>query len=102
METLRVSTKQLTYRDCEPFFEGPVRVSLTKEASTNIERSHNRLLSILEKKETIYGVNTGFGNLSHIAIEERDQKQLQVNLVRSHAAGSGEPLELGIVRTVNC
>ena len=100
METLRVSTKQLTYRDCEPFFEGPVRVSLTKEASTNIERSHNRLLSILEKKETIYGVNTGFGNLSHIAIEERDQKQLQVNLVRSHAAGSGEPLELGIVRTV--
>ena len=66
METLRVSTKQLTYRDCKPFFEGPVRVSLTKEASTNIERSHNRLLSILEKKETIYGVNTGFGNLSHI------------------------------------
>ena len=50
METLRVSTKQLTYRDCEAFFEGPVRVSLTKEASTNIERSHNRLLSILEKK----------------------------------------------------
>ena len=52
METLRVSTKQLTYRDCEPFFEGPVRVTLTKEASTNIERSHNRLLSILEKKES--------------------------------------------------
>ena len=100
METLRVSTKQITYRDFEPFFEGPVRVSLTKEASNNIERSNTRLLSILDTKETIYGVNTGFGNLSHIAIEPRDQKQLQINLVRSHAAGSGEPLGLGIVRTV--
>ena len=100
METLRVSTKQITYRDFEPFFEGPVRVSLTKEASNNIERSNTRLLSILDTKETIYGVNTGFGNLSHITIEPRDQKQLQINLVRSHAAGSGEPLGLGIVRTV--
>ena len=100
METLRVSTKNITYRDFRPFFNGPVRVTLTKEASSNISRSNARLNSILKKEETIYGVNTGFGNLSHIAILPEDQKQLQINLIRSHAAGTGEPLDLGIVRSV--
>ena len=48
----------------------------------------------------IYGVNTGFGNLSNIPICEDDLEKLQVNLVRSHASGIGRPLSLGIVRTI--
>ena len=48
----------------------------------------------------IYGVNTGFGNLSNIKIDSKDQKDLQLNLVRSHASGVGNPLELGLIRTV--
>jgi len=46
----------------------------------------------------VYGVSTGFGQLSSVRIDAADAAQLQVNLLRSHAIGSGEPLEREIVR----
>jgi len=100
METLLVSTKKITYRELAPLFKGPVKVSLTKGAEKNIERSYRNLCSLLEKETTIYGVNTGFGNLSHISISAADQKQLQINLVKSHASGVGDPIDVGTVRTI--
>jgi histidine ammonia-lyase len=46
----------------------------------------------------VYGVSTGFGQLSSVRIDAADAAQLQVNLLRSHAVGSGEPLEREVVR----
>jgi len=46
----------------------------------------------------VYGVTTGFGQLASVRIDAADAAQLQVNLLRSHAVGSGEPLEPEIVR----
>jgi len=46
----------------------------------------------------VYGVSTGFGQLSSVRIDAADAAQLQVNLLRSHAIGSGEPLEPEVVR----
>jgi len=100
MEILRISTRSFTYKDFAPLFKSNVRVSLTKDSLNNIERSHKRLLAKIESGETIYGVNTGFGNLSQIRIDPKDQKQLQLNLVRSHASGVGNPLEPGLVRSI--
>ena len=48
--------------------------------------------------EAIYGVTTGFGRLATISVDPADAVALQVNLVRSHAAGTGEPLEAPTVR----
>lgn len=48
--------------------------------------------------EAIYGVTTGFGQLASVRIAADDAAQLQVNLVRSHAVGSGPPLEPEVVR----
>lgn len=42
--------------------------------------------------EAVYGVNTGFGYLANVRIPEADLEQLQVNLIRSHSVGVGEPL----------
>jgi histidine ammonia-lyase len=50
--------------------------------------------------ETIYGVNTGFGLLSNVRIEEKDLARLQVNLLRSHAVGTGDPLVAEHVRAM--
>ena len=100
METLLVSTKKISYRDFAPLFNGPVKVSLTKQAEKNIEKSHQNLHALLNGDTTIYGVNTGFGNLSNIPINKADQKLLQKNLVRSHAAGVGDPIEIGTVRAI--
>ena len=46
----------------------------------------------------VYGVTTGFGQLSSVRIDAADAAQLQVNLLRSHAVGSGEPLAPEVVR----
>jgi histidine ammonia-lyase len=46
----------------------------------------------------VYGVTTGFGQLASVQIDAGDAAQLQVNLLRSHAVGSGEPLDAEVVR----
>jgi len=53
---------------------------------------------IFGESEVIYGVNTGFGALSDTKISRDELKQLQTNLIRSHAAGVGKPLSTEIVR----
>jgi len=100
MSSFLVSTKKYSYTDFLPFFLGPVKISLSKESEKNIKRSQKHLLHNLKKHRSIYGVNTGFGNLSQIIIDSDDIEKLQINLVRSHASGIGEPLSLGVVRTV--
>ncbi len=100
MKPIAVSNKTYTYDQFKPFFAGPVRVSLTKSSEKNIIRSNRLLNEKMKEGKTIYGVNTGFGNLSHIRIDSKDLLKLQVNLARSHASGIGQPLSLGIVRTV--
>jgi histidine ammonia-lyase len=52
----------------------------------------------LRSGRTVYGVNTGFGDLVTVSIAAEDTAQLQLNLIRSHAVGSGEPLSEEIVR----
>jgi histidine ammonia-lyase len=58
--------------------------------------------SLLESKlargETVYGVNTGFGSLSDKKVRSGDLRELQLNLIRSHSAGVGNPLSPEVVR----
>ncbi len=55
---------------------------------------------ILKRDEPVYGVNTGFGDLSTVRIPAADVRALQRNLVRSHAVGVGDPLPIDAVRAV--
>ncbi|MGY8783052.1 MAG: histidine ammonia-lyase [Fidelibacterota bacterium] len=100
MDIFSLSTKKISYLDFEPFFNGSIKIDLTDEAISNIKKSHAHFKKKLDSNEIIYGVNTGFGNLSNILIDHKDQKKLQLNLVRSHSSGIGNPLELGLVRTI--
>jgi histidine ammonia-lyase len=52
----------------------------------------------LEAGTAVYGVTTGFGQLENVRIAAEDAARLQVNLLRSHAVGSGPPLDVEIVR----
>src|ERR687897_1198674 len=52
----------------------------------------------LAEGRVVYGVSTGFGQLSSVRIDAADAAQLQVNLLRSHAVGSGEPLPREVAR----
>ncbi|MBI4422664.1 MAG: histidine ammonia-lyase [Elusimicrobia bacterium] len=68
----------------------PVR--LPAAARAKIAAARKLLLRRAAEAEPVYGVNTGFGELASRRIAAKDLAQLQVNLVRSHAAGVGEPL----------
>jgi histidine ammonia-lyase len=65
-------------------------VSLSSEVLAVIQRSRAFLeRSTKELGKTWYGVNTGFGSLYHVRISDDATDQLQLNLIRSHAAGTG-------------
>ncbi|HET6371030.1 MAG TPA: histidine ammonia-lyase [Nitrospiria bacterium] len=68
----------------------PVRLS--PQARQRMRRSRNTVEAVVERGEVVYGVSTGFGGLANQVIPHDDLRQLQVNLVRSHACGTGPPL----------
>lgn len=79
--------------------DGPVSISIPKQVERRIARS-NAVLREHADKETIYGVNTGFGPMARVYIGKKKQQELQYNLIRSHAAGQGKPIDVGYVRAM--
>lgn len=73
-------------------------VSISGHAVQKMEASRAVVERILEAEQSVYGVNTGFGKLSEVRIGNDRLSQLQLNLVRSHACGVGEPLSEAEVR----
>jgi histidine ammonia-lyase len=67
-------------------------VALGDNARDQMKRSRSTIERIIDEKRTVYGVNTGFGKLADVDIPPEDLKRLQLNLVRSHACGVGQPL----------
>ena len=100
MSTLRITKKTFTFEDFSPLLNGPLKVVLDRSIPKKVKNSYQQLLKILASGKIVYGVNTGFGKLSNIRIDEADQEKLQLNLVRSHSAGIGDFLDIGIVRVV--
>ncbi|MAZ73177.1 MAG: histidine ammonia-lyase [Flavobacteriaceae bacterium] len=67
-------------------------VSVANETLQTVEDSFHFLKAFSENK-IIYGVNTGFGPMAQYKIKDEQRIQLQYNLIRSHATGSGKPLD---------
>ena len=74
------------------------RVVLSEAAQANVIRAHDFLKEVVASGKTVYGVNTGFGQLANVRVGANQLHQLQENILRSHAAGLGEPLPPEIVR----
>jgi histidine ammonia-lyase len=100
MSDLIITKDNFTYKDFKLSLQKPVYIELPSESKDSINKSYRNLQSILTSGIPVYGVTTGFGKLSHVKINPSDQRKLQLNLVRSHAAGVGEPVDKGIVRTM--
>ncbi|MEE8336201.1 MAG: histidine ammonia-lyase [Candidatus Neomarinimicrobiota bacterium] len=100
MKKLLISGELLTWENLAPLLKEPMVVRLTPDSRKTLKLSHRRFIKILAGDRKIYGVTTGFGKLSQISISKNDRRLLQLNLVRSHAAGVGRPLSLGITRVV--
>lgn len=68
------------------------RVGIAPSALSRIHSSRRVIEEILKSDAVVYGINTGFGRLADVQIDRGDVRQLQLNLVRSHACGIGTPL----------
>ena len=72
---------------------GRRRVEIPPAALKKIEARRASLERLLAEDKVMYGINTGFGELASQRVSRESLKSLQVNLIRSHACGVGEPLE---------
>jgi len=63
-----------------------------------IAKSAKAVERILARHEPVYGINTGFGKLASVRIGDEDLEKLQRNIVLSHAAGTGEPSPVPVIR----
>ncbi len=75
-----------------------VPCKVTDEAWQKVHASRCKIEEQVQQGKIVYGVTTGFGKLSDVVIDERDVEQLQVNLLRSHAVGVGDPFPTEVVR----
>lgn len=75
-------------------------VSLSRDARDRMDSTRRVVQAAVDRGEPVYGINTGFGKLSEIAIPLGQLEALQRNLVRSHAAGVGDPLPEREVRAM--
>lgn len=80
--------------------EGGRKVVLTGAAKARVSKAREALLKAAAKGAPIYGVNTGFGELASRRIPDGQLRELQRNLVLSHACGVGEPLSEGEARAI--
>ena len=76
------------------------RVEVAPSVRGRIETSRKVIEDIVARGGVVYGVSTGFGKLSEVHIASSELRQLQLNLVRSHACGIGRPLSIPEVRAM--
>ncbi|KAH0807422.1 hypothetical protein GEV33_015362 [Tenebrio molitor] len=71
---------------------GEFKIKLSKEAINNVLKSRSLVETFLEDNHSVYGVTTGIGNFATVDIPVEKLEDLQYNIIRSHAAGVGNPL----------
>ncbi|HEY7113314.1 MAG TPA: aromatic amino acid lyase, partial [Thermoanaerobaculia bacterium] len=100
MRTLRLTGRGLTLADLADVADRRARAVLTPAARRAMAASRNVVERALRRGARVYGLTTGFGNFADVTISPDEIEILQRNLVRSHAAGVGEPLPDRAVRAM--
>src|SRR5512145_493458 len=90
----------LRLEDVERVSLRKAKVRLAPVARRRMSRARQVIESLARGREAIYGVNTGFGRLKDARISPAKLDALQANLIRSHCAGVGKPLEDAAVRAL--
>ncbi|WP_058535308.1 histidine ammonia-lyase [Legionella saoudiensis] len=91
---------QLTLHSIKQILSNQLPCSLASHAFEVINTSHQTVKKVIQDKKTVYGINTGFGSLANQTIPTEKLKQLQRNIVLSHACGTGELLADDIVAMI--
>jgi histidine ammonia-lyase len=97
---VKLSTSGLRPEDVLSVARGGALIELTAEAIDAMSRSRSRVEELAASQTPVYGVSTGFGALATRHIPASRRKDLQRSLIRSHAAGTGDEVEVEVVRAM--
>ncbi len=97
---LTIDNQLVTLADLRAAWHDGVTVSLGDDARARIAEANEFIDDVVAHGDTVYGVNTGFGQMAQVRISDKELAHLQENLVRSHAVGVGEDLDDEIVRLI--
>ncbi len=103
MQTLpfmQINAGQLTLDQLQAVHSGVRQLTLPDASREAIRASQQVVQRAADGNAPVYGVNTGFGKLANQRISKTQLATLQLNLIRSHSVGVGEPLAPGVVRLV--
>ncbi|HJV68703.1 histidine ammonia-lyase [Ideonella sp.] len=98
MSLLTLTPGQLTLEQLQAIHAGGVTLALADSSRAAIAASAAIVQAAAAGDAPVYGVNTGFGKLANQRISAADLATLQLNLIRSHSVGVGEPLGAPVLR----
>lgn len=99
MSHYSISSGGLDFETIESILQDQQKIALSEESKKAIQQGRDYLDKKLKNhKEPVYGINTGFGALYNQSISNSDLSQLQINLVMSHACGTGDLVPHEIVK----
>jgi histidine ammonia-lyase len=100
MQALHINGNDLTLEQVREVAVGGRPVLLAPDAREGVDRARAVVDSLVASNQLSYAITTGVGKLSDVRIAGDQIRELQVNLVRSHAVGVGEPLSTGETRAM--
>lgn len=92
--------KSLGPEDVADVARKQANVRVPESARRRVCKARGHVEDIIANEATAYGINTGFGDLVDTRIPDDEVEQLQLNLIRSHAAGTGDELDSETVRAL--
>jgi histidine ammonia-lyase len=91
MTQVNINGNDLTFEDLYAVALAGAEAALAPDARARMDASRAVIDRVVASETSVYGVNTGFGDLAEVRISREQIRQLQLNLVRSHACGVGAP-----------
>src|SRR5947207_5979456 len=100
MRMMQLAGQPLSLSEIVAVAFGDIPIQVAPSARGRIQDSRRIVEEIVARGGVVYGVSTGFGRLADLQIPVGELRQLQLNLVRSHACGIGKPLSVPEVRAM--
>src|SRR5256885_1109721 len=100
LAAIELDGHSLSIEDVVAVARRSVPVKVAPAAVNRLNESRRVVEAAVARVDTMYGVTTGFGKLAHVRIPATDLRRLQLNLIRSHASGVGDPLSEEAVRAM--
>jgi histidine ammonia-lyase len=98
--TITLNSAGLTMEKVVEVARNGAKIEISKEALEKMAATRGHIETLAKAEAPVYGISTGFGALANKHIAPEDRVQLQKSLIRSHAAGMGDPVEKEVVRAL--